>query len=908
MAKRREPDLWDSLSTASGDNPATTRRRTTRPRVGVVVPVFKHSLFLAEAVQSIQDQIADFDIVTVIVDDGCPFVETAVMGASLAMAFDNVIYLRKPNGGLSSARNFGIDHLLVRYPSIEAIYFLDADNRVSPTTLSSCMELLDPRAGIGWVYPNVDKFGSEWNGNYTGPYSQLVHLLFDNICEAGSLVSRSVFDAGIRYDETMKQGCEDWEFWLQCLSHGFTGRNNPHFGFEYRLRGESMVSDTARDIGPIRQYMFKKHPTLFTAENLMRLENQEAPRFLTISPPTDQAELFTDPTASRTAITHDGIFAYLYRQHFEPDSYCVPETVVWLRKELLDALSQTNIIWTIFYNLEKLLADANFLCLRFLASADEVSIEAKDVGADHPMPRRVHGWVTSRELLQNCILDRSRDWVRSLADAQPSPKVIDVVVRVPVKEAFLARYTLPLPLSILATIDLADELDLKLEPQPRWSWRTAYYPVARQRQQLLEQHLSAERLTPMIRKRNRRQIGIALPIAAYGGVERVAFAVAAAIRDLDCDVHLFCFGPPGVKTYKGQAGLFRSINFFNEKGYSLWGGSRPFMGHELRMEWDEAARTRRVLGFLGPLDVLINCQVAPLNAVLGTIRRQGVKTIAHTHVIDQTPQGRQVGHTYLTLGFEHAHDLILTCSDALRNWFHGMGVPADKLMHIPNAGAYTPSGYRAEAERDARRRGRSPGPLKVLFAGRLDAQKGVERLLDAVQLCQARDIPVTWRLVGSELINAGQRGRWADRFAALGIRVEPPIYDPDQLSEVYRGADVLVMTSRWEGAPLAIIEAQRFGCVPVATNVGAVSELISDGVDGLLVQDGDDLEVAESLVGHLGRLAADRGVLANLSDAGISRAARTNWESSCAPLLKKLVEWFPDLQGSGGDARRAGQR
>ncbi|QCI66230.1 glycosyltransferase [Phreatobacter stygius] len=881
-------------SMISGTVDALPERRGAGPVIAVVIPVFKHSVFLAEAVQSIQAQQADFPIVTIIVDDGCPFVETAVMGSSLAMAYDNVVYLRKVNGGLSSARNHGIDHALTHFPSLRAIYFLDADNRVSPTTLASCLALLDPDNGVGWIYPNVDKFGAEWNGNYTGSYSKLVHCLFDNICEAGSLVSRAVFDAGVRYDEGMKQGCEDWEFWLQCLDHGFTGLNNPHFGFEYRMRGESMVSDTARDISGIKQYMFKKHPGLFSTSALMTLEHQESPRFLCISPPTDQAAAFTDPTVDHPVMSHDLAIASLYRGLFEPDSYGTPQTVIWLRKELLDALKRTSLVWTLFHNIEKALPQANFLCLRFVSSPDEISIEFKEIGEAHEMPRRVHGWACSQAILKQCVTDPSRDWVGSLSERRPSPTVIEMTVRVPIAEQFLAKYFLPLPLAVLATIEVADDLGLSLADQPRWSWREAYYPTVKERPALIEAHLGAESLLPMIRSADRPQVGIALPIAAYGGVERVAFAVAKVLKDWGCDVHLYCFGKPNVKTYKGQASVFKSINFFNEPGYNLWGGSRPFMGHELRMEWDDAARAKKVLGFLGSLDVLINCQVAPLNAILGTIRRRGVKTVSHVHVIDQTYFGRSVGHPYLTLGFEHAHDMILTCSQALKDWFHGMGVPDEKVIHIPNAGAYTPPDYKAQSELARRRRALKPDrPVKALFAGRLDAQKGVERLLALAKAGQERGLAISWRLIGSELINANGRQRWKSAFSALGIAVEDPIYDPQKLCDVYRDADMLIMTSRWEGAPLAIIEAQRFGCIPVATDVGAVAELIDDGVDGFVIPDGPDETVVEAFLERVGGLAGDPGRLAPMAERAIARASEAEWTKSCAPFLAQMDKWFP---------------
>ena len=869
------------------------------PRVAVVIPVFKHSVFLAEAVQSVQAQQADFSTVTVIVDDGCPFVETAVMGASLALAYADVVYLRKVNGGLSSARNHGIDHVMANYPSVQAIYFLDADNRISPTTLASSLALLDPDGGIGWIYPNVDKFGAEWNGNYTGAYSKLVHLLFDNICEAGSLVARAVFEAGIRYDEAMKQGCEDWEFWLQCLNGGFTGVNNPHFGFEYRMRGESMVSDTARDIAGIRQYMFKKHPALFETGALMRLAHEEAPRFLCISPPTDQAAAFTDPVADHPVLSHDLVVASLYRGLFEPDSYGTPETIVWLRRELLDALKRTSLVWTLFHNIEKTIGQANFLCLRFVSSADEMAIEFRTIGEGGEMPRRVHGWVASRDILLQCIGDPSRDWVTSLGDRHPSPQVIEMTVRVPIAESFLSRYYLPAPMAIMATIEMADDLGLTLADRPRWSWREPYYPVVKQRPALIEAHLGAESLLPMIRPADRPQVGIALPIAAYGGVERVAFAVAKVLKDWGCDVHLYCFGKANVKTYKGQAAVFRSINFFSEPDYNLWGGSRPFMGHELRMEWDDAAHAKKVVGFLGRLDVLINCQVAPLNAVLGTLRRRGVRTVSHVHVIDQTYFGRSVGHPYLTLGFEHAHDMILTCSQALKDWFHGMGVPDQKVIHIANAGAYTPPDYQAVAELTRRRRALQPGrPLRALFAGRLDAQKGVERLLALVKAGQDRGLSLSWRIIGSELINASGRQRWKSAFGALGIQVEDPIYDPVKLSEAYRDADILIMTSRWEGAPLAIIEAQRFGCVPLATGVGAVAELIDDGVDGFVIPDGPDEPVVDAFFARMQAFAGDPAALLPLAEQAIVRASEAEWAKSCAPFLEQMRAWFPDAAGA----------
>ena len=72
------------------------------PRVAVLIPAYKHSVLLAEALESVLAQEAPFDIAAVIIDDGCPYPETGEIGRTYALAHPNVFYLRKANGGLSS--------------------------------------------------------------------------------------------------------------------------------------------------------------------------------------------------------------------------------------------------------------------------------------------------------------------------------------------------------------------------------------------------------------------------------------------------------------------------------------------------------------------------------------------------------------------------------------------------------------------------------------------------------------------------------------------------------------------------------------------------------------------------------------------------------------------------------------
>ncbi|KGJ01478.1 MULTISPECIES: glycosyltransferase family A protein, partial [Paracoccus] len=130
------------------------------PRLAVVVPIFRHSVLLAEAIESVLAQRADFPIQLVLVNDGCPHRETDLVCREYALSYpDRITYLRKPNGGLSDARNHGIRHALATWASVEAIYMLDADNRLRPDAMANAMAALAQHPDAGWIYPNIDMFG-----------------------------------------------------------------------------------------------------------------------------------------------------------------------------------------------------------------------------------------------------------------------------------------------------------------------------------------------------------------------------------------------------------------------------------------------------------------------------------------------------------------------------------------------------------------------------------------------------------------------------------------------------------------------------------------------------------------------------------------------------------------------------
>ena len=98
------------------------------PIVSVIVPIYKVEKYLPECLDSIVCQTLR-NIEVICVDDGSPD-SSADIAAEYVEKYGNVKLIRKENGGLSSARNAGLDAAAGRY-----VYFLDSDDYIEPDTL-----------------------------------------------------------------------------------------------------------------------------------------------------------------------------------------------------------------------------------------------------------------------------------------------------------------------------------------------------------------------------------------------------------------------------------------------------------------------------------------------------------------------------------------------------------------------------------------------------------------------------------------------------------------------------------------------------------------------------------------------------------------------------------------------------
>jgi glycosyltransferase involved in cell wall biosynthesis len=125
--------------------------------------------------------------------------------------------------------------------------------------------------------------------------------------------------------------------------------------------------------------------------------------------------------------------------------------------------------------------------------------------------------------------------------------------------------------------------------------------------------------------------------------------------------------------------------------------------------------------------------------------------------------------------------------------------------------------------------------------GRMDFQKAPEVMLEALTRMRTPAVLV-WVGGGPLLEETARRAQAAgiqDRVVLLGNREDVP-----QLLPAF---DVFAMSSRYEGLPCAIVEAQECGIPVVATSVNAVSDVVVPGVSGLLVAPQDPAQLAAAL-------------------------------------------------------------
>jgi glycosyltransferase involved in cell wall biosynthesis len=235
-------------------------------------------------------------------------------------------------------------------------------------------------------------------------------------------------------------------------------------------------------------------------------------------------------------------------------------------------------------------------------------------------------------------------------------------------------------------------------------------------------------------------------------------------------------------------------------------------------------------------------------------------------------------------------DAVLAVSDwDRRRLVAEQGLPASRVRVFRNGILPLPDDVD-----DVRPELADPGVPIVGALGRLDPVKGYDTLIEAVARLRASEVRLRCVIAGVGPDEARLRGLIRERgvegeVVLLGLR--------DDVPALLRAFDVAVMSSRSEGAPLAIIEYMAAGLPIIATRVGGIPELIEPEVHGILVAPDDPEALA----------AGVRRVLEHPDRAAeLAAAARTRQQAEFD--LDVVVGRLEDLYLSLYDSRRARRR
>ena len=180
--------------------------------------------------------------------------------------------------------------------------------------------------------------------------------------------------------------------------------------------------------------------------------------------------------------------------------------------------------------------------------------------------------------------------------------------------------------------------------------------------------------------------------------------------------------------------------------------------------------------------------------------------------------------------------------------------------------------------------------------------KALETLLAAATQVAAAQPETRFVVVGSAPESHAAYGERLRRHAAeLGLPHPVLFAGPrDDVERWYAAMDVHLITSRSEGTTTTALEAQACGVPVVSTDVGAVHEVVEDGVTGLLVPVGDANAVAAAALG----LLEDPARLAEMGRAGRAAAVERFGIETAADLRARVYESALEHSAS----RRSGGR
>ncbi|WP_291102514.1 MULTISPECIES: glycosyltransferase family 2 protein [unclassified Flavobacterium] len=229
------------------------------PKVSIIVPCYNQAQYLDEALQSLYDQTYT-DWECFVVNDGSPD-HTEEIARKWEAKDPRFIYIYKENGGVSSARNLGIEKA-----KGEFILTLDADDQYEATFIEKALTVLLNNDKVGIV--------SSWGRYFTNDKQLQIYksigksvadFLFYNAAIGTSLFRKECWQQVGGYDENPANGYEDWEFYLRVCALGWKVYIIEEVLFLYRQNIGSRSAGMNLKHNETQKYIYIKNKEIYCA-------------------------------------------------------------------------------------------------------------------------------------------------------------------------------------------------------------------------------------------------------------------------------------------------------------------------------------------------------------------------------------------------------------------------------------------------------------------------------------------------------------------------------------------------------------------------------------------------------------------------------------------------------------------
>jgi glycosyltransferase involved in cell wall biosynthesis len=243
---------------------------------------------------------------------------------------------------------------------------------------------------------------------------------------------------------------------------------------------------------------------------------------------------------------------------------------------------------------------------------------------------------------------------------------------------------------------------------------------------------------------------------------------------------------------------------------------------------------------------VVHTHIIGLNYAYPLMFRYRTPARVHTvHSLAQHEVGVRIGAWVRILAFRYriGHVVPVAVAEDVRTTIRQLygyldaplipnGIPTDEYAPDPN-----------RRRRWRQRHGLEPEAIVLTHVGRFAPPKNHALLIEAFAQVRAHT-PLYLLLVGGGELEDAVRQQVAglglqERVRFLGVRADVPA--------ILNASDLFVLSSRWEGNPLSVMEAMAAGLPVVSTAVGGVPELVREGETGLLVPSGDAAALARAL-------------------------------------------------------------